>query len=388
MIIKKSNLRLSALALIYILAIASNNITIPGYGRPSILLHIFLFGLIIYLYFFYSTRPTVLYLPKFLKFIFFILIISSIINSFVINDYRILITYISFIVLFLSVSKFSLEITDSISGTINTTIIFKVILWINLIIIFLSLFFDGLYIYRYQGIFDRSNSMGRFAGCSFIFSLICIFFLDKEKFLKIISIIVMSMSFMFLILTQSRTPILATLISFLMIMGTYAIIKKKKIKFFIVLTVFTLLGFQTLSYYFPEIIAIFEFKFNRGDGTSGRLNLWNSGLNYYNFFGSTEYNNISYKDDVHNNYLSQTLKYGIINSICFHIIPFYFLFKSFKKMIILRVLDKNLAVIVGMTSFLIPYYFFETASLIAPFWLMLIFTSISYKKIFNNEKKN
>ena len=154
------------------------------------------------------------------------------------------------------------------------------------------------------------------------------------------------------------------------------------------MTVITLLGFKTLTYYFPEIIAIFEFKFNRGDGTSGRLNLWNSGLNYYNFFGSTEYNNISYKDDVHNNYLSQTLKYGIINSICFHIIPFYFLFKSFKKMIILRVLDKNLAVIVGMTSFLIPYYFFETASLIAPFWLMLIFTSISYKKIFNNEKKN
>ena len=228
MIIKKSDLRLSLLALIYMLAVASNNISIPGYGRPSILLHIFLFGLIIYLYFVYSTRPTVLYLPKFLKFIFFILIISSIINYFVINDYRILITYISFIFLFLSISKFSVEITDSISGTINTTIIFKIIIWINLIIIFLSLFFDGLYIYRYQGIFDRSNSMGRFAGCSFIFSLICIFFLDKEKFLKIISIIVMGMSFMFLILTQSRTPILASIISFLILMGTYSIIKKKK----------------------------------------------------------------------------------------------------------------------------------------------------------------
>ena len=144
-----------------------------------------------------------------------------------------------------------------------------------------------------------------------------------------------------------------------------------------------LLGFTVLNNFFSEIIEIFKFKFDRGDGTSGRLNLWNSGLNYFNFFGSAEYNDISYKDDVHNNYLSQTLKYGIINSICFHIIPFYFLFKSFKKMIILRVLDKNLAVIIGMTSFIIPYYFFETASLIAPFWLMLIFTSISYKKIWN-----
>ena len=105
MIIKKSILRILVPTIIYVLVIASNNITVPGYGRPSILLHIFLIFLAIYLYFFYSKRPSYFILPGFLQFVFFILIISSIVNSFVINDYRIVTTYFSFMFIFLTLQE-------------------------------------------------------------------------------------------------------------------------------------------------------------------------------------------------------------------------------------------------------------------------------------------
>lgn len=386
MIIKKSILRILVPTIIYVLVIASNNITVPGYGRPSILLHIFLIFLAIYLYFFYSKRPSYFILPGFLQFVFFILIISSIVNSFVINDYRIVTTYFSFMFIFLTVSKYASEIGDRASEPLNTIIIIKSIAWINLIIIFLSLLLDGLYMYRYQGIFDRGNSMGRYAGCSFIFSLVCILFLDKEKFLKIISGIVLVMSAIFLLISNSRAPLLATIVSLLVVVGTFSIVKKKKMIILIALAAILFLINFTLSNFFAEIIDIYKFKFYRGDGTSGRTELWNSGLNYFSFFGSSEYNDISYKADVHNNYLSQTLKYGIINSICFHIIPFYLFIISFKKMIVSRKLDADLAIILGMASFIIIYYVFETASLVSPFWLMLIFTALSYEKIWSTRK--
>ena len=386
MIIRKSKLRFLVPTIIYLLVVASNNLTVPGYGRPSILLHMFLIFLAIYLYFIYSKKPSLFILPRFLQFVFFILITSSLINSFMINDYRILTTYFSFMFIFLTVSKYASEIGDRESETLNTIIIFKSIVWVNLIIILLSLFLDGLYMYRYQGIFDRGNSMGRYAGCSFIFSLVCILFLDKEKFLKIISGIVLVMSAIFLLISNSRAPLLATIVSLLVILVTFSIVKKKKMIILIGLVASLLLINFILNNFFVEIIDIYKFKFYRGDGSSGRTELWNSGINFFSFFGSSEYNDISYKADVHNNYLSQTLKYGIINSICFHIIPFYLLIISFKSIIVLRKLDADLAIILGMASFIIIYYVFETASLVSPFWLMLIFTALSHEKIWNTKK--
>jgi hypothetical protein len=338
------------------------------------------------MYFISTSKVGLFILPKFLQVIFIILILSSTINSIMTNDLRILTTYFSFIFIFLTISKFSSEMKNNVPRAIGSVPIFKSIIWINLFFILLCLAVDGLYTYRYQGIFDKSNSTGRFAGCSFIFSTICILFLDKEKLLKIISTIVLVASLIFLVVSNSRAPLLATIVSFFILIGTYSIIKKKKFIVFIIFGTTILLGEMILNYFFADIIEIFKFKFNRGDGTSGRIQLWNYGLNYFNFFGSSEYNDLPLKKDVHNNYLSQTLKYGIINSICFHIIPFYFLFNSFKKIIFLRKLDPNLGVILGMSSFIIIYYIFETASLIAPFWLMLIFTALSYEKIWSNKK--
>ena len=53
---------------------------------------------------------------------------------------------------------------------------------------------------------------------------------------------------------------------------------------------------------------------------------------------------------------------------------------------VLQKLDADLAMILGMASFIIVYYVFETASLVSPFWLMLIFTALSHEKIWNTKK--
>lgn len=387
MIIKKTTIKLLVPLLIYLTAIITNNITITGYGRPTIVMYALIFSLSVYLYFFYTNKPGFFLLPKFFQIVFSVLLISSTINSLLINDFRILFTYLSFIFIFLTISKYLTEIGDTSLEINNTIFFFKLIIWINLFIILLCLAFDNLYIYRYEGIFDKPNSMGRFAGCSVILSSVCIFFVEKERKFKFICFLVLVFSIVFLILSNSRSPLLASIVSFLLLLSTYAIIRKKKIKI-IIFTIFLFFILWLLfNYFFYEILDIYKFKFERGDGSSGRSFLWSEGMRYFSFFGSSEYNNISYKYDVHNNYLNQALKYGIINSISFHLIPIYIFFKSFKKLLYFQKLDVHLALILGMSSFLIVYYIFETASMIAPFWLMISFTAISYKKIWYTEIK-
>ena len=124
-------------------------------------------------------------------------------------------------------------------------------------------------------------------------------------------------SILFLIFSNSRAPLLASIVSFLLLLSIYAIIRKKKIKIILITIFLFFILWLLFNNIFYEIIEIYIFKFERGDGSSGRSFLWSEGMKYFSFFGSAEYNNVAYKYDVHNNYLNQTLKYGIINSIFF-----------------------------------------------------------------------
>ena len=87
------------------------------------------------------------------------------------------------------------------------------------------------------------------------------------------------------------------------------------------------------------------------------------------------------KLEVHNNYISQTLKYGLLPALCFHILPFIVFFKS-----VYRIIKHNCHVSIipfGLSFYIILYYIFETSSAI-----MLVLADVDLRCFLNNRYKS
>jgi len=368
--------------LIYVLNVASNNISLPGYGRPSGIFYAFILLIGVYIFFKKIVNGSPFVLPLFFRINFLILLFFSLIGGIIIQDYRVIYIYYSFVLLFLIVWSVSLDALIFDNSKMVALLTTNYIIVANLIMLVIGFMFNGISIFRYEGIFDMPNSMGRFSGYSLVLTVTYILFLHKSNRYSILPLLVTLMLFATLILSNSRTAMLSSFIAIVILVSVYAKIKRIKGKAFLFFLFFIAFTLFLLNIYFYEILEIFMFKFNRGDGSSGRFDLWESGIQYFNFFGSSEYNNLSSRIDVHNNYLSQILKYGVVPGIAFHLIPLFFFIKSYKRIIQIKNNVFSLAVVLGMSSFLLVYYLFETSSIIAPFLLMLIYTGLSYKDIF------
>jgi len=360
----------------------SNNISFLGYGRLSNSFYLLMLLVCVYLFFkILTASKVIIIIPFVIRMTLSLMLISSLLSGLIIQDMRVISTYFSFVVIFLVYWKLSLD--TALFNEKAGFIVAKLVIIINFLFIIASLGFDSIYFYRYEGIFDMPNSMGRFSGYSLLISLVYLLFSGNSGRFKAIVLPTIFLSSLFLMSSNSRAPILAAFVSILIVVSVYARVKRAKIKVFFYLLLITAIISLSAYYFIYEVVEYFIFKFNRGDGTSGRLELWRAGLQHFNFFGSSEYNNTAYKFDVHNNYLSQALKYGVVPSIAFHLVPMYLLVKSYKKSLLLIELDFFLAMVMAMSSFLLVYYFFETASIIAPYWIMIFFSVCSYKKIFS-----
>jgi len=249
------------------------------------------------------------------------------------------------------------------------------VVWIGALLVLLSFYATPLTMYRYEGILDMPNSMGRVSaillGNIFLFFLFHKIYFLKKYFLSFIILVL----FMFLLFSNSRAPILAFSVSTFGVLLMHGIKRKKFLKY-IILTLFSILVlYLTVSIFIPNLIEIFVFKFNRGDGTSGRLELWQHGLVYYDFFGSNQYMDLSHKIDVHNNYISQALKFGTATSVLFHSIPALVLLQSIIKFVSNKYFEYSTAAVYFMSSFTLVYYIFETTAITLSYLLMIYFYS-------------
>ena len=159
--------------------------------------------------------------------------------------------------------------------------------------------------------------------------------------------------------------------------------------FKIIIYLFSFIFLFTCLYYFglfDQIITKFkiltEFKVsNAGIGTlditNGRTNLAALVIPYIkeNLFGIDPYIVNPLGLDAHNNYLNFALKYGFFSSIAFHSLFFYFQFYFYFSK------EKNIINLIGFVtnSQLIVYWIFETASVIYPVWIVIIFYTLSRK---------
>ena len=394
MIKKISSYKILFISIIFITAVISNNITVPSLGRPRFLLEIALMIIGFVSILLVIKKRNLPKLPHIIIFVLLLSTFSSALNSIVIDDIRpfrtFFFTNISIIGIYLMFSDKELYL--------KRDFITKLIIFLGLIIIFSSLIYNPIQLFRYSGILDYSQSMGRVSGYLILLFSSYFLFMKKSFYSNLFLFFLIMTTFVILIATNSRTPLFIFLLFLLPLIilfnmrGVGSIFRfvRFNVRYFIFIPIIIFFIFYYLNNFvssgsplFNSLYDNFAYQFTRDPGsygTSDRIPRWIYAINeYYSFFGSKEYNDLSFsKIEVHNNYISQTLKFGLIPAICFHIFPFIILFKS-----IYRIIKNNCSYSVipfALSFYLILYYIFETSAAIMPFWLMLIYDAILNKR--------
>jgi len=229
-----------------------------------------------------------------------------------------------------------------------------------------SLAIELPYFYRYSGIFDNSNSAGRFAGFFCGLSFLAIF--HKKKFKKYF-ITISLLTLFILIISNSRAPLFALI--FAILFASFRSFKQLSI----FLVMFTFFSFLTSKLYsFSEVFAYgINSKIERG--ASGRFELWEIGLDYLRIYPTDFYEIFSIKQDPHNNYISLSLEYGWFYALIFYSYLLIILSKTFFKKIkkINPEFKEYNNYVIYCFVWTLAYGIFETSTHITSLYLGLLF---------------
>ena len=205
---------------------------------------------------------------------------------------------------------------------------------------------DGFTWFRYQGIFAGANSLGRIFALSYIISII--YFLEKgiNGKLFITSLIIIIGSILMVFASNSRTALLISASVTLFYLyyrnnidkaSLVKLIKKPSIFILLILLLIISLsiGFSGLD------AALSKFTESSWKGiSSNRFMFWSEAFKHINIVGYQDFLSETtvcsrYKSErvcgVHNNYIHQMLKFGIIPAFLFTLIIFYHLFSGIKN---------------------------------------------------------
>ena len=397
MFLSTARLKISLVLIVVLAAIFANNLWIENIGRPKFILELLLLLIGALSLFLIIQNREVPKIPIYIIILLTISTFSSAYNSIMINDIRpfriFLVTNFSIVFIYLFFSDVKIKTyVDTLT---------KVLVTLSFIIIITCLIFEPITLYRYKGIFDTSNSMGRVTGYLFLIIFSYTLFFKKPLSANLLLMVFLFITFYVLLATNNRTPLFIAMLFILFAIfifnsrGLTNIFRYTRFKihyyFFIILLVISSLFLvnryvDSGSDIFPSVYENFEYQFVRypgSYGTSDRIIRWSNAIdNYYSFFGSTEYAEKSYsRIEVHNNYISQTLKYGLIPSICFHLLPLIIFFKSCFQ--IINTNSRFSIIPLCLSFFLLLYYIFETGAALTPFWIMIIYDAIlsSRKKV-------
>lgn len=210
----------------------------------------------------------------------------------------------------------------------NTAIlgfIFLVIFFLK--IDFNSLFKSSIFLNQKMGILDNvnANAVGSVCTCVIIISLFI-----RNKFVKSL---IISITFIFLLLTLSRTSIITTLFCLLFYVWFLRYRFKSKINFFLigVLILSTILVFAVFGEKIETVSRIILFRTEQIDNLdanqvfAGRPELWKVGIKIwlkqpiigYGIASSPfKYNQLLNYGSPHNGYLAMLMESGIIGFIC------------------------------------------------------------------------
>ncbi|HJF30541.1 MAG TPA: hypothetical protein K8V56_02025 [Sporosarcina psychrophila] len=277
--------------------------------------------------------------------IFFLLLLSGVISTFVNLDVGLLINFSVLFLLYLvstaGMSSFGVDAND---------LVYKATLITHIPLIFVPLLVDGINRTPYYGIFYNPNSFGSVVATLFGFVLAVFLYKAEQKFTDNEIDSSIKWEFLFLILlaflvviSGSRTSAL-TLLAMVAI-GFYLIfvmlIKFNKLKPFLKMILSTLLlgGLVLLiirltpfyDYLMENIIGKFIVKSTRGDVLDMRGLVWQQTIREARLFGNG--GNYFVTETVaasHSTYFSVLGEYGWIPFLLFMMLMLYMLYKSYK----------------------------------------------------------
>jgi O-antigen ligase len=258
---------------------------------------------------------------------------------------------------------------------------------------------------RFVGLFANPNALGRFYALTYILTLLYIFEVRKAQLVKVLAISVLFMSIVMIIASNSRSALLIIVVfTFIYFFAKNNVSLKEKILLllnpkFIVPIILSITAVVFLAS--EGIINTYE-KFLKASGeegdmgwTSWRMQLWVDAVNTYVFTGNQNFKEFldtctllyarGADCGVHNNYIHQALKFGILPAFTYLILMLYFLFTSYFSY--KRFNSFNAIVSFSCAIYLLIFYIFETGTAFTPFWMMIIFWSINYAER-RNEKNN
>lgn len=180
---------------------------------------------------------------------------------------------------------------------------------------------------RYKSILGNANSLGSYTMLGCICSMALIYLKRKKKY-----IIPLIVNFIVLILTDSRTSILSTIIFCGIILFLYFYSKGRNIKILmrvLMFILFLLLLFSTIFLIYKlENISIQEIN----EMLSGRVDRWLNPFQEVNYksliFGMGSFSNY---ENPHNYFIKSILSWGIISTSIFFLVILLIYFNMLKK---------------------------------------------------------
>lgn len=262
-------------------------------------------------------------------------------------------------------------------------------LLISFFIILISLF--DFTFYRYQGLFDNPNGMGRFAAWTALLSMLVFSFFPKEVVSRkgqFFTSFVFFISIISLLASNSRLSLISllgtALVVFILLFFRSLILMRMKnrslvrILLYVSIFLFFLLVFYKLGFFDSVFYKIIE-TLERGDFTQGRVLRWELAIPYMSWFGRGHdvYQSTGLYE-VHSNYVSQVLIFGWVSAASVYFLLFYMYLRSFLNWIATGHFGYLLSF--SFFTFYFVYGIFETGFVILPIYLAILFLGFADKE--------
>lgn len=268
------------------------------------------------------------------------------------------------------------------------------------VVVMSASFFQGFSIYRFEGVFDNPNGMGRYTSV-----LILFFFLYGVFYARnlsaLIRVFIYGLCIVLLIgllASNSRGSLAALLGAFFLVGLVYVFrffsdvivglrIRKSFVKGLISL-IFILFGVVAVVVYsgvHESLVQKFVAVSSAGDFSQGRFGLWRDGIKNLNFCGYADYKHtLNLEYDAHNNFVHILLNYGFFAPLFFIL---YFLVLGW-HFFVGAVMGGRPVFVMGFAFFvyLMLYWMVETGSAIFPAWILAVLYgySVSPKRLVSN----
>jgi hypothetical protein len=330
------------------------------------------------------------HIPKSIYFLFIALFIFSLCSYFTTERLKGVIVYSALILLFFTVRIQSTTIIDKDKFIIN--LIFGACIT-GMLIMILGIN-KPFTLFRYEGYYVNSNSMGMFTA-SLIHMIVATLYIYKNsisRFKKFFFFSIFFISILFLLASNSRAAILSVFIVFLLvpIVEGYKGVKffALKIKIKSLKNFFSYLFYICLFFTFIYSIGLldntidkFTLKQNAGDVSDGRFKGWIIMIENWSWFGHKNLQDISNQKIIfgHNTWLSHLNYNGILATFCF----LGWIFFIFKWTWFRIKLEKNSRGTVILLFTLVGYIInatFETATSTPGILMSVVLFAILYRK--------